>query len=228
MTQVARQGSKIARIKNPTAPKLPPSLRPAEERDALEDDAIIKGVGYESTHFVGMEVEGVEFESCMFQNSRFTGAELHRSQFSDSAFNTCDFSQVTAHDVSLIRCTINGSRITGSSWKSGTFRDVHIEGCISAPAMYRYMKLFSVAFTDCKMIGADFQSTSMNNVRFENCDLTGAQFSNGQMGTVRFENCTLIDVGGAASLKGATVQGPGSMELALSLAREAGILIEDY
>ncbi|MGO4214096.1 pentapeptide repeat-containing protein, partial [Terriglobus sp. YAF25] len=90
------------------------------------------------------------------------------------------------------------------------------------------MKLYSVVFTDCKMTGADFQSASMHNVRFENCDLTGAQFSNGQTGTVRFENCTLIDVGGAASLKGATVQGPGSMELALSLARESGILFEDY
>ncbi|MFK4268001.1 pentapeptide repeat-containing protein [Streptomyces milbemycinicus] len=228
MAQISRQGSRIARIKNPTAPKLPPSLRAAEERDTLEDDAIIKGVRYESTHFVGLEAEAVEFESCMFENTRFTGTELRRSQFSDSAFNTCDFSQVTAHDVSLIRCTITGSRITGSSWKSGTFRDVRIEGCISAPAMYRYMKLYSVVFTDCKMAGADFQSTSMHNVRFDNCDLTGAQFSNAQMGTVRFENCTLNNVGGAASLKGATVQGPGSMELALSLAREAGILFEDY
>lgn len=92
--------------------------------------------------------------------------------------------------------------------------------------MMRHMKLYAVAFTDCKMAGADFQGAEMHNVRFVNCDLTGAQFANAKMGSVRFENCTLIDVGGAASLKGATVQGTGSMELALSLAREAGILFE--
>ncbi|MBP8535078.1 LysR family transcriptional regulator [Streptomyces sp. MK37H] len=51
-------------------------------------------------------------------------------------------------------------------------------------------------------------------------------WANCQVGTARFENCTLVDVGGGASLKGATVQGPGQMELALSLAREAGILFE--
>ncbi|MGW0705047.1 pentapeptide repeat-containing protein [Streptomyces sp. NPDC002643] len=88
------------------------------------------------------------------------------------------------------------------------------------------MKLYSVVFSDCKLAGLDLQSAEMHNVKFEKCDMTGAQFANVKCGVVRFENCTLIDVGGAASLKGATVQGPGSMELALSLAREAGIQFE--
>jgi uncharacterized protein YjbI with pentapeptide repeats len=227
MAQVTRQGGRIAGIKNPTAPKLPPALRAAEiPRDDLEDDAIIRGVKYSGTVFAGLAVEAVEAEGCLFENTRFTGTELRGSQISDSVFDTCDFAQVSAHDVSLIRCNVKASRITGSSWKSGTFRDVRFEGCRSDPAMYRYSKLYAVVFSDCKMQGADFQRASMHNVRFENCDLTGAQFANAELGTVRFESCTLIDVGGAASLKGATVQGPGGLELALGLAREAGIVIE--
>lgn len=92
--------------------------------------------------------------------------------------------------------------------------------------MLRYMKLYAVVFADCKLVGIDFQRAEMHNVRFVNCDLTGSQFAHASASTVRFENCTLLDVGGAASLKGTTVQGPGSMELALSLAREAGIVFE--
>ncbi|MGW7367580.1 pentapeptide repeat-containing protein [Streptomyces sp. NPDC054841] len=227
MAQVTRQGGRIARIKNPTAPRVPISLRPAEmPRDSLEEDAIVKGVRYDGTPFVGLGIEAVEAEGCVFENSRFNGTHLLRSQFSDSQFNTCDFAEVSAQDVSFIRCTVSGSRITGSSWKHGTFRDVRFEGCITAPAMLRHTKLYSAVFSDCKMVGVDLQSTEMHNVKFENCDLTGAQFANVKVGVVRFENCTLIDVGGAASLKGATVQGPGSMELALSLAREAGISFE--
>lgn len=227
MAQISQRGGVIARIKNPAAPQLPSSLRAADmSRDDFEDDAILRGVRFDGTPFVGLAVEALEAEGCAFENLRFSGSELRRSQFSDSRFDTCDFAEVSAQDVSLIRCVVNGSRLTGSSWKSGTFRDVRFEGCISAPAMYRHSKLYSVVFSDCKMVGADFQSTHLHNVLFSNCDLTGAQFANVKIGTVRFENSTLIDVGGAASLKGATVQGPGSMELALSLAREAGILFE--
>lgn len=92
--------------------------------------------------------------------------------------------------------------------------------------MFRGMKLYAVTFEDCRLMGADFQSAEFHNVRFVNCDLTGAQFANIKTGAVRIENSTLVDVGGAASLKGVTVAGPGSMELALSLAREAGIIFE--
>lgn len=227
MALITRKGGRIVQIKNPTAPRMPISLRPAEmPKDGLEDDAMIKGVRYDGTPFVGLDVEAAEAEGCVFENSRFTGSCLLRSQLSDSLFSTCDFAEVSAQDVSLIRCVVRGSRITGSSWKSGTFRDVRFEGCVGSPAMLRHMKLYSVVFSDCKLVGLDLQSAEMHNVKFENCDMTGVQFANVTCGVVRFENCTVIDVGGAVSLKGATVRGPGSMELALSLAREAGIRFE--
>ncbi|MFI1866573.1 pentapeptide repeat-containing protein [Streptomyces jumonjinensis] len=228
MAQVTRQGGRIARIKNPTAPRTPVSLRLADmSRDGLEDDAIIRGVAYEGTPFLALSVEAVEAEGCVFASSRFTGTRLVRSQFSDSTFTTCDFAEVSAQDVSLIRCVVSGSQFTSSSWHAGIFRDVRMENCVIAPGMFRHMKLYSVVFSGCKMTGADFQSAEMHNVKFENCDLTGAQFANAKnAGVVRFEGCTLIDVCGTASLKGAVVQGPGSMELALSLAREAGLVFE--
>ena len=227
MPQIARQSGKLARVKNPEAPRLPSVLRPAEmPRDDFDDDAIIKGVRFDAEHLIGRDVEALEVERCTFGNLRFTGTRMRQCQVSDTRIATCDFAEVSAQDVSLLRCMVTGSRMTGSSWKAGTFRDVTFENCVSSPAMYRHMKLYAVAFIDCKMIGADFQFAEMHNVRFVNCDLTGAQFANVKMGTVRFENSTLIDVGGVMSFKGATVQGPGSMELALSLAREAGIRFE--
>lgn len=195
-------------------------------RDDFEDDAILRHVRYDGEHLIARNVEALEAEGCFFGNLRFTGSRLRQSQISDSNFETCDFAEVSAQDVSLLRCRVTGSRMTGSSWKAGTFRDVTFENCVSAPAMFRNAKIFATAFADCRMIGADFQFTEMHNVRFVNCDLTGAQFGNVKMGTVRFENCTLLDVGGVAFFKGATVQGPGSMELALSLARETGINFE--
>lgn len=227
MPPVARQSGKTTRVKNPEPPRLPTSLRQAEfPRDDFEDDAIIRQTRYDGQHLIARTVEAVEVEGCVFGNLRFTGTRVRQSQFTDSHIETCDFAEVSAQDVSLVRCHVSGSRLTGSSWRAGTFRDVTFENCVSAPAMYRNAKIYATAFIDCRMIGADFQFSEMHNVRFVNCDLTGAQFANVRMGSVRFENSTLIDVGGVAHFKGATVQGPGSMELALSLAREAGIRFE--
>ncbi|GAA4071661.1 pentapeptide repeat-containing protein [Streptomyces hundungensis] len=222
MPQITRQGGKI---KAPEAPRISSVLRPAGG-DELEDDAILKGLRFDGAPFVGLEVEAAESDSCEFANVRFTGSSLRQTQFSDSKFETCDFSQATAGDVSLIRCVVTGSRLTGSSWKSGTFRDVRVSGCVATPGMFRHMKIFATVFEDCRFPGIDFQFSEMHNVKFVNCDLTGAQFGNVKIGAMRMENCTLIDVGGGSYLKGTTVAGPGSMELAMSLAREAGISFE--
>lgn len=224
MPRAMRQGGPV---KNPTAPRLPSRLEPAEQwRDALEDDAIIKRVTYVGTSFAGIHAEAFETEGCRFEGVRFSGAMIRQSQFSDSVLDTCDFAELKASDVSLVRCTVSGSRVTGSSWKSSTFRDVRFEGGKADHALFRECKFYSVAFEDVPMRGADFQKSEMHNVRFTNCDLTGAQFAHLVPGSVRFENCTLADVGGAASLRGVVVKGPGSMELALSLASEAGIVFE--
>ncbi|MET8702746.1 pentapeptide repeat-containing protein [Kitasatospora sp. NPDC004723] len=204
-------------------------LRPAElPGDAFEDDATIKGRRYDGLSLAGHQGEAIEVEQSTFENVRFTGMNLARSVLAHVRFNTCDFATVRTQDVSLLRATVTGCRLTGSTWSSGSFRDVLFEGTRADSALFRYAKLNTVVFRECNLTGADFQFADFRNVRFEKCDLTGAQFANVviQPG-VSFEGCTLLDLGGAAHLKGATVRGPGGMELALSLAREAGILFED-
>ncbi|GHF49490.1 hypothetical protein GCM10018790_29210 [Kitasatospora xanthocidica] len=111
--------------------------------------------------------------------------------------------------------------------RSGSFRDVLIEGTRTDSTLFRYAKFKTVILRECNLSQADFQFAELRDVRFEKCDLTGAQFANVviQPG-VSFDNCTLLGIGGASHLKGATVRGPGSMELSLRLAREACIVIE--
>ncbi|GAA2318308.1 pentapeptide repeat-containing protein [Streptomyces violaceusniger] len=103
MTQAIRRGGRTTRIKNPTAPKVLATLRPADmARDGLEDDAMIRGVQYEGTPFVALAAESVELEGCTFDSSRFTGTRLIRSQFSDCRFNACDFAEVGAQEASSV------------------------------------------------------------------------------------------------------------------------------
>lgn len=107
MSRIARQDTKIARVKNPDIPRIPDRLRRAEmPRDDFEDDAIIKGARFDGDHLIGRSVEAVEVEGCSFENLRFTGSRMLRSQISDSHIDTCDFAEVAAQDVSLVRCRL--------------------------------------------------------------------------------------------------------------------------
>ena len=141
-------------------------------------------------------------------------------------FDTVDFAGFRALDVSLLKCTVSTSRLTGSHWQTSHFTDVTFDGWRADMAHFRGSKLRRVLFQDVSLQGADFQGAELAHVSFEGCDLSGAQFANCKMNRAEFTNCTMLDIGGTAGLKGATVRGPGATELALSLARDAGILIE--
>ncbi|MGW3153735.1 pentapeptide repeat-containing protein [Streptomyces sp. NPDC001089] len=214
-----------APITKPASPRVHTSPRPAEA-DEFADDAVLKGVLFDGTPLVGLDVEIIEMEASHLANTRMSGTTLTRCVFSDLKCDTVDFANVRAHDTSVLKSTVATSRLTGSHWTSGQFTDVTFEGCRADLAQFRHSKLRRVVFHDTNLRQADFQRAELAHVVFERCDLSGAQFANAVMSRVEFRNCTMVDIGGPAGLKGATVQGPGAMELGLSLAREAGILVE--
>jgi uncharacterized protein YjbI with pentapeptide repeats len=227
MTYAAKRSIPRAEPKKPVAPRLKYGLRAAElPGDDFGDDATLTGVEYTGVDLTGRAAEAVEAEGCRFEGARFTGSELTRCVFSDCAFETADFANVRSRNVALVRCGLSASRLLGSSWAAGSFRNVVFEGCRGDLALFRDAKFSTVTFLDCVLRQADFQRAEFRDVRFVGCDLTGARFAHATMANAYVENCTLADVGGAQSMKGATVRGPGALDLALTLARDAGITIE--
>jgi len=187
---------------------------------------MIRGVEYAGISFAGQHLELVEVEQARCDNVRFTGTRTRQVMVADTTFDTCDFAQLRAEDTSLVRAVVTASRVTGASWSKSHFADVRFEHCRSDMSLWRYSKFKSVEFADCNLTQADFQWAELRDVLFTGCNLTGAQFAHVKVARVRFEGCTLVDVGGGTHLSGATVQGPGAMELAQALARDAGIRME--
>ncbi|MCX5194852.1 pentapeptide repeat-containing protein [Streptomyces sp. NBC_00249] len=187
---------------------------------------MIRGVEYSGDVLAGHAVELVEVEQSRFEGVRFTGAGLRQVVFSDTVFQTCDFATLRAQDTSLVRAEVAASRLTGASWSKSHFNDVRFESTRADMSLWRHSKFKAVLFEGCNLSQSDFQFAELRDVLFRSCDLTGAQFGNVQIQRVRFEDCTLTDVGGAAHMRGAAVQGPGALDLALALARDAGISLE--
>ncbi|UXX93986.1 pentapeptide repeat-containing protein [Streptomyces sp. AD2-2] len=213
-------------LQQPAQPKAHPNPRQATAEE-FEDDAVLSGVHFDGVSLAGLSAEVVEMDHVRLVQTRLTGATFSRCVLSELICNTVDFANLRAQDTSLLKSTITTSRLTGSHWTSGQFTDVVFEGGRGDMAQFRHSKFRRVIFRDVNLRQADFQFAEMAHVTFDRCDLTGVQFGNiTKLNRVEFTNCTMLDISGTAGLKGATVRGPGAMELGLSLAREAGIVIE--
>ena len=220
-------GRRSAYVRNPTAPKLGKVLTPAAmPDDDFGDEKTLKGREYRGTDLAGRIASGFDIEQCRFDGARLADCTLTQVIVSDSVIERCDLANLRGSNISLIQASVVASRLTGSSWANGLFRDVMFSECRADLAHFRYAKLKTVAFENCNLRQADFQWAEFRGVRFVSCDLSGAQFANAAMQNVSFADCDLSDVGGVTSFKGATVRGGDLLSLASSLAREIGIRVE--
>lgn len=220
-------GRRDARVNYPAAPKLARILTPAKmPDDDFDDEKTIKGVEYSGIDLAGRIAEGFDVEKCHFDSARLADSSLKQVILSDSVLERCDLANLRGTNMSLIRTSLNASRLMGTSWPNSVFREVSFVGCRTDMAHFRYAKFKSVVFEDCNLRQADFQWAEFRSVQFVGCDLSGAQFANASMVGVTFGDCDLSDIGGVTSLKGATVRGGDLFSLASSLAREIGIRIE--
>lgn len=186
----------------------------------------MRGIGFDGLDLSASAAYATDIEQCRFSGVRMPGV-IRQTTLVNTEFSVCDLANVQADDSSLLQSRVSTSRMTGMSWTKGVLRDVVVESSRANLASFRYSRLKTVVFKDCDLQQADFQRTEFRNVLFESCDLSSAQFNGAHLHhNVRFEDCVLVNIGGVAGLKGATVQGGDLFGLAASLARQAGIAVE--
>ncbi|ONI84455.1 hypothetical protein ALI144C_14990 [Actinosynnema sp. ALI-1.44] len=173
----------------------------------FEDDVAYRALDYTGLDLSGRAVRSLEVEECRFTD--------------------CDMANIHASQATVAGCTLHNSRLTGSKWPEGVFRDVVFSSCRIDLSSFRFATFRRTVFRDCNLREADFQDADLRRVRFEACDLRGAQFANAQLGEAKFTDCHLLGIGGVTSLRGATVDSDDLGGLAYSLAAALGIKIAD-
>ncbi len=217
------------RIRKPKSPQVAGTTGEAvSPGDDLGDEKMLKGLHYKDSMFSGWSIEGCDIEKCHLDAVRLGGSSLNRVIISDTIIERCDLANSQCRSVSVIQSAVESSRLTGSAWTEGLFRDVCFLECRADMVQFRQAKLKSTVFKDSDLRQADFQWADLSHVRFSGCNLTAAQFAHASMSNVLIENCVLDGVSGVTGLKGATVQEHDLVSLAPSLAREIGILVPDH
>lgn len=97
------------------------------------------------------EIADVVFRNCDFSNADLSGCSYHRVRFVDCRLSGANFSETTAHHLSLERCK--------GEWLNSSFS-----------------RLRMVRFADCRLSGSSFSDCRLERCEFVACDLSETEF----------------------------------------------------
>lgn len=105
------------------------------------------------------------------------------------------------------RLTVRRSRLTGATFAEGRLADVTFAECGMDLVSFGACGLERVTFEDCSLAQADLTDARMRDVRFVGCDLRGADLTGLRLFGCELRACKLDGLRGAASLRGAAIDG---------------------
>jgi uncharacterized protein YjbI with pentapeptide repeats len=111
-----------------------------------------------------------------FEKVIFINKKVNNREFEDCIFKKCDFSN--------------------SDFSNNTFMDCEFIDCNLSMTQLRGTSLKTVNFSNCKLLGIEFQSCTdfLFAGNFQDCVLDYSSFANKKMPKTKFNNCSMKEV----------------------------------
>ena len=188
--------------------------------------ATLTGASFESAVWIGAEIDELEADETSLRRLRAAEGTWERCTFTDCDATGADLAGLTTRDVGLIRSTLDGARLTGSSWLRSRWRAVAAEDAVADSLSAHSARWTDVTFTRTSLREADFTGAELSRVQFVDCDLSGARFGGLRAHRVTFTGCRLEGISGTDSLRGAELAWADAVSALPSLADQLGITVQ--
>ncbi|MGA9876561.1 MAG: pentapeptide repeat-containing protein [Solirubrobacteraceae bacterium] len=193
----------------------------------LKRDPALDGVLLEDADLSGIEAASVRLVEVALRRVNLGGTGLRGLHLLDVLATAVDAANGSWPYTQMSRVTFESSTLVGLDLANGQIGATTFSECKLDLANLRLSTVQDVVFLGCSLRGADFYGANLRSVRFEKCDLCEIDFGHATLEMVDLRTSTLTDIRGIGSLKGATVDGSQLIDLALSLAVELGIQVEN-
>ena len=151
----------------------------------------------------------------------------HEEEWADRRWVQQDLANRVLTREHVVRCRLEGCRMTGFEVPDGGLQDVALTGCQWSLGALRMTTLTRVAFTDCDLRELDLYDARLQDVAFTGCDLSRADFSRVRCARVSLRDCTLDGLRGTEGLRGVELAWADVLALAPSLAADAGLVVRE-
>ncbi|UFU02037.1 pentapeptide repeat-containing protein [Ruania suaedae] len=176
--------------------------------------------------WIGAEIDELELDESTLRRLRAAEGTWERCTFTDCDFSGSDLAGLTSRDVGLIRATLDGARLTGSSWLRSRWRDVHATDIVGDLLSAHSATWTDVTLTGANLRQADFTGAALQRVRFIDCDLSQARFAGLRAQQVTMSGCRLDGITGVDALRGVTMTTDDAVGALGAFASHLGITLE--
>lgn|SRR5699024_2805478 len=188
--------------------------------------ATLTGASFEGAVWVGAEIDELDLDQTILRRLRGAEGTWERCTFTDCDASGADLAGLTTRDVGLIRTTLEGARLTGSSWLRSRWREVRLQDTVADALSAHSARWYDVTLVRTSLREADFTGAELDRVHFTGCDLSRARFAGLRAHRVTFTDCRLAGIQGADSLRGAELAWSDAVSALPSLADQLGITIK--
>lgn len=205
------------------------SLDDLRELDAgaLEPPVEVEGARLESAELGGVTWGSARFENVHLVGVGFDGSKLRGASLVDLLGERVGAANGDWGGATLRRVAFRESRLTGIDFGEARLTDVSFEDCKLDYANFRHSEIDQVTFEGCALAEADFQGARIRRTRFSGCTLDRADFTKAELEEVDARGSTIALAGSVLNLRGLTIDSVQLIDLALALAGEIGINVED-
>jgi uncharacterized protein YjbI with pentapeptide repeats len=209
-------------------------LRPARVGAALEliaDPEIEDDTEWSEVELTGdlggrtacdVDVQGSRLVRCVL-----TGSTFDRMRLTDTVVEDCELSGASFDEASWNRVELRDCRMSGLAVTRAKLRDVRFVRCRLDESSFRMTSGERVVFDECDLRGVDLYDASLAGAALTDCDLTGADLSSANLRGARLHGSTLLDLRGAAALRGVVIDPDQVVPVSYSLLGAFDIVVED-
>lgn len=156
-----------------------------------------------------------------------TGATIYPLAVSDTRLKGVDLSNTTMQEVKLRRTEWLHGRAIGLHLSADRLEDVYIEEVRFDYATIHAERVKGlVVFRGCSFREAEI-SGDLSDVVFDECELTGVRFAARTAKGADLKTSRLDGAHGLLSLRGAVITAEQALSIAIQLATEAGLSVDD-
>jgi uncharacterized protein YjbI with pentapeptide repeats len=163
-----------------------------------------------------LRVKSFGVEGSALERVRFAGGQFGSIVWKDVRIVGCDFANVRAHRMELLRVELIDCRLTGLSGTGAHWRDVLIQN-----GDLRYAQLQRGVFRNCEFTSCDWQDADL-----QNADLTGAVFRSCRLGRADLNGAALENADFRGSELDGMLVGLGDLRGAIVDAAQAMVLAQ--
>lgn len=204
-----------------------PELKLAQlDSSGPDGDLIIDGVLVENQISEPVWARRLRVTESELRGVAIDAGDVPGLQLSDVILRDCDLSNIDGREGSLRRVEVHGSRLVGFGLAAGTIEDLRVIDSTLALASLAFAQLRNVVFDRVDLAEASFMEARLESVAFVDCRLVGADFRGAKQKDCLIRGTPLEGILGTDWLEGIRMPWADVLASAPALAAALGIVIE--